>query len=266
MSWVAVGTTVVSAAGAYLSRPDAPETAQLESVDLGKASQEAFALNTANAPQAKALAADTNTFNQNEANRLLEIAVPGFSKLAASLTGSAQSDIDNQYNLPPEIEANLRRKAAEGGITRGTSGGFESFNLLRDFGFNMVDYANSKRVSALNTLSTLTGISPKVNPMSPMSMFFTPQGVADFRAREAETQQGIQQGAYNAETAVSNYNNALMGDAAILAGTAITGSVSDAWKNRTPKDPTVNDQGGNILRAQPTGSSTYNPYAVHSGG
>jgi hypothetical protein len=226
----AIGAVVGGIAGAF-SGPEAPKSVPLDKADFGKTANESISVNKQTLEKSKGLVQDTNTFNQSEALRLLEIALPGFTEVSSSLLASAKSDVANMYTLPPELEANINRKAAEAGITRGTAGQFESFNLLRDFGFNMIDYSNAKRISALNTLSTLTGITPKVSPMSPMSMFFSPHEMIAQRSREAEIQQGIGQSAANAETKVDNYNRAGWGQAAIIAATQ-AGGLYDHYANR----------------------------------
>lgn len=245
MSWAAIGVSAVGLIGSQLGKQKAPGAVALDTsrTDPSAIADETIAANQRLFEGGAPLVNQVNTFNQQEAMRLMEIAVPGFSRLSASLTQSAQSDLENQYNLPPEIEANLQRKAAEKGVSRGTSGGFEDFNLLRDFGFNLLDYSNAKRVSALNTLSTLTGLSPRVSPMSPMSMFFTPQSILASRTREAENQQAVAQGAENARVAADNYNRTALSEAAILAGTGVVTGVEDYFKRKKENEPSRIDSG-----------------------
>lgn len=226
---------VGSVAGALLGQKKTPKTAPLAPLDYTKAVDQTIAANQRIFEQGSALTSATNTYNQTEALRLMEIALPGFSQLQGSALRGAQSDLDNQYNLPPEIQANLQRKAAEMGVTRGTSGQFNQFSLLRDFGFNMVDYANAMRVRAMNTLQQITGVTPRVSPMSPMSMFLTPQSVVAQQARENEINQAIAQGVYNAKAAADNYNRQLWADAATVGIQGAGDIFSGMMKNALPE-------------------------------
>lgn len=205
-----VASSLISAFG---GKQKAPPQAAAPKIDIGQSAREATTANLQGFADNARLSRMTNDFNQAEATRLLDKAIPGFSSLQARLTGMVNEDLNSQNKLPAEIEANIARLAAEKGISRGTSGGFNDFSLVRDFGFNMVDWKNAQRARALNTLSSVFGMAPRVNPMTPMSMFVQPNAALGAQQFNEQSRYNAEQGAYNAQTAASNYNRQLKAQA-----------------------------------------------------
>ena len=228
MSWAAVATAAGSIIGGALSKPKAPKVAPIKEVDIGKTTQEAMAANTAVFDSASSLAEKTNSFNQNEANRLAELAMPGFGKLQASLSSRIQQDLDNEGRLDPEQISQIERLAGERGITNGTSGGMRDLSLVRDFGFSMMDAKNADRVRALQGIQSLTGMSARVSPTSPMYAFVNPNTALEASFRNAENQQQVTQAGYNASAAASNANASMWGN---VAGT-VAGIGADWFAQR----------------------------------
>ena len=213
MSWVAVGTTVSTGLnigsgliGAFMGRQKAPQFAG--TVNVNQALQDYFGSVDKYLPKAQRVASQGNTFNQAEQLRLMETAIPGIGRVRTQLMNQLQEDMTNK-GLPTEIEDNLRRKAAEMGVSRGTSGQFEQFNLLRDFGFNMVDWERARRAQALQTMAAVSQISPRVNPMSPHSLLITPNQHLAVQSDNLDRKQAY----YNAVAGVQNHNRAQMGAA-----------------------------------------------------
>lgn len=209
--WVAGATVVGSVGSALISKKKAPGKADVPELDVGKVASQTMDSNIANLSKATSLTSSVNTASQADATRLMELAMPGFSKLQSSLVKSAQSDLDNQYNLPPEIMAQLERKSAEMGVSLGAGGDVAQRMGLARFGFNLVDYSNAQRVKALNTLSTLTGMTPRVNPLSPMSQLVDVNTAIKATARNQEMAYEAEQGHLNAQAAARNSNASIMG-------------------------------------------------------
>jgi hypothetical protein len=213
--WVA-GATVVGSIGSALitkSGQKAPQTAAYTPVDIGKGAKDAIDANLDNLDQNKFLASQTNTFAQDESLRLIEQAMPGFTAAQSRLMQSFNDDLDSQTTLPKDVQSKIEQFAAEKGISRGTSGNFNDFSLVKDFGFNLIDWQNAKRASALQTLSTVFGMAPRVNPMSPMAMFVDPNVAISAQVRDNENQYSIGQAAANATQAASATNAGLLGGA-----------------------------------------------------
>jgi hypothetical protein len=250
----AIGGVVGGVAGLFSPGQKAPQVAPFTPVDPTAVAGQAINGNLQNFGAASRLATQTNNFNQSEASRLLEKAIPGFGAIRDKLLASVNSDLDNQNNLPQDVTDQISRFAAEKGITRGTAGsGFDSFNLVKDFGYNLVDYKNAQRARALNTLSTVYGMTPRVNPMSPMSSFIdtnTAIGVAGANNRGA---QDTTQAGYNATAAAGNYRASQI-QGAITTG---LGAAFSAYKD-------ANGYGiqSKVLSNTPQGGPTMSPYVV----
>lgn len=225
-TWAAIGVSAVGAVGSIVAgRQKAPQAAVPKPVDIQEESAKALAANHANLGQATALAGRINSFNQSEAARLLEQSMPGFGKLQAQLMGQIDSDLANQTTLPPEMQQQLQRFAAEKGITRGTSGNFNAFSLVKDFGFNLVDWQNASRARALNTLSTVFGMAPRVNPLSPMAMMVDPNTAIQVAGQNNAQQYQAQQSAYNSQAAARNQNASMISGAISSFGSFAGGAI-----------------------------------------
>jgi hypothetical protein len=204
-------------------------------VDAAAEQKKALAGNLASQGDIESLLSRSNKYQQGQASSLLEQAVPGYGKLSASILSRGQQAADHPYDLPPEVQANLSRIAAERGISVGNRGQSQQFSALKDLGVNMLDYGNQNFQRSLQALQTVTGLAPRVSPMSPLSFYLTPGqtlgnaqqnvntgiNVATTNANIARGnnsgQQDTLQAGYNDRTAVQNWNNANLWDG--LVGT-----------------------------------------------
>ncbi len=223
--WGAAIAAAGAIGSAYLGKKKAPATAAVTPVNLVDEQKNALAGNIGNEGSIEQLLSGANKFAQGQATDLMEQAVPGFGKLSQSILASGQKKIDNPYDLPDEVIQNLNRVSAERGISRGTRGQTNQYSALRDLGVNMLDYGNNNFQQALQALSTVTGLSPRISPMSPMSFYVTPQQNAQVAAGNNANAQAVQQGANNAATAAGNFNTQNLWDTLTkVAGTLGTGS------------------------------------------
>ena len=203
-------------------------------IDWQEEQRKALEGNLATLPKSEKLSAATNTFNQSESNRLMEQALPGWSKLQASMTSTAQNLMTNPYELDHDTQDYLQKKAAEMGVSSGARGGFEKFNLLKDFGVTSMQYGTQRINQAQSLFSTLASTAPRVNPMSPISMFVTPQQIASATQQENISNQQVAQSANNLQTqATMNQNQAIWGSVGSVAG-------SVDWSKMFGSSPTSN--------------------------
>ena len=203
-------------------------------IDWQEEQRKAVEGNLATLPQSEKLSAATNTFNQSESNRLMEQALPGWSKLQASMTSTAQNLMTNPYELDQDTQDYLQKKAAEMGVSSGARGGFEKFNLLKDFGVTSMQYGTQRINQAQSLFSTLASTAPRVNPMSPISMFVTPQQIASATQQQNISNQQVAQSANNLQTqATMNQNQAIWGSVGSVAG-------SVDWSKMFGSSPTSN--------------------------
>lgn len=199
MSWgmVAVGAgTAIAGAFSADAAKKAGKGGQAAPLDIGAVSRDALRANNANAPEAEALSRRTNSFNQAESLRMLELAIPGYGELSKKLTGIAGESLSNPYDLPADFRANLERQAAERGINTGVRGQAGDFSLLRDFGINSLDFGQKQIGQAQSIMTMLAGLG-KVNPLSPLSFYAT----GDMAMGAASGNQALQQSALNAQSA-----------------------------------------------------------------
>lgn len=231
--------------GAVLGKQKAPQQATYTPVDPAAVQRQTIAGNMANMGDAQKLAGQTNSFNQSEASRLLEQAMPGFSGIQKRLLKSVDEDLNSQNTLPQDVKDQISRFAAEKGVSRGTSGNFNGFNLVKDFGFNLVDWRNAQRARALNTMSSVFGMTPRVNPMSPMSMMVDPNTAIGVQGQNNAMAYNTQQAGYNAQAAASNYNRMMVASAVMNA----TNFAGNAMMSNQPQSQVLNrpDAQGNTM-------------------
>lgn len=225
-TWWAVGTAVVTTAGKYLSDKKAAkkagEVVPYENVDVQKQQQDAIQGNIGAQSSIESLLSRSNAFQQSQASTLAEQAMPGYGALSKSLTTRAQTMADHPYDVPPEVTKNLERLAAERGISAGTRGQFNDFSLLRDFGVNQLQYGQGNIQGAQSITSMLASIAPKVNPMSPLAFYVSPQQNAAAATNNNTNNQQIAQSGVNAQNAATNQGSTdLWNNLAGIAGAGL---------------------------------------------
>lgn len=224
------GAVIGGLAGLFLGPGKAKAAQQAAPVDLGAEQGKAISNNVAHEGDIEALIARANTFNQDQNIGLMEKAMPGYGALSKSLTDRAQQDLADPYSLPKDVQDNIARLAGERGISAGTKGEFNDFSLLRDFGINSLQYGQNRISQAQGITGLLASISPKVNPLSPMSFYITP----GMSAQNAQNQQQQNQQTNNADAAASNYNQQNDWQSIVRAAGALKGSLGDAGSNLAP--------------------------------
>lgn len=227
MSWgIVAGASIAAVGGMVSANQMKTATPQYQQqLDWQAEQKKAIEGNLATLPDAEKLSAATNTFNQSESNRLMEQALPGWSKLQSSLMSTTQDLLTNPYELDSDTQSYLQKKAAEMGVSSGARGGFEKFNLLKDFGVTSMQYGQQRINQAQSLTSLLASTAPRVNPMSPISMFVSPTQIAQAQQQQNISNQQVAQSAANAQAAQSNYQNqAIWGGLSSVAGAAV-GSV-----------------------------------------
>jgi hypothetical protein len=239
-SWVAIGAAAVTAVGGIISSKQAKKGAgqTASPINIGDTAQQSIAANTQNEPEIEALLRQSNAFTQNQNLSLLNKAIPGYSSIAGNLSKQAQEASADPYALPKDFTDNLTRLAAERGINTGVRGQANDFSLLRDFGVNSLQYGNQRIQQSQGILQTLAGLA-KVNPLSPLSFYATPQqSLAAATGNQSLAQSGInaqnQANLYASQNEWSSFSR--------LAGTA-----AGAWNSYNSG---AGDSGGGISLGQ----------------
>lgn len=212
-TWVAVGAAAVTVVGGVIqgqqAKKNAPKPAQYAAVDPQAEQKKAIQGNLANLGQVENLTNQTNQFSQQQANSMMEQAVPGYRKAADQLMKFGQERGANPYAVPKEVTDNLNRIASERGVSvgQGPGGQFGQYSALRDLGVNELQYGQQNFQDAIQALTTVTGTAPRVSPVSPMSFYLTPQQQLNATTNNNTESQAINQGANNANSAANNWAN-----------------------------------------------------------
>ena len=187
MSWVgtAIGVGAIgslaggamSASSASASRRQARDAANLPGIDIGQVMGES----SLNAPRAREMEAERNAISRDQLLESLGIQIPGYQQGQAQRTLNAMSLLRGE--LPPDVAAQIQRKAAGQAVQGGYAGSAAGRNLVaRDIGRSSLDMSNLGAQQFANILGT--------TPMAPLANYeFTPQQIASLRGGERGAQQ-----------------------------------------------------------------------------
>lgn len=160
---------------------DNPDKLPLINLNPTTIQSKTIAGNLLNAPAAFDLAALVNQFSAGEIGKMLERMMPGYGTLRDSVTGAIQSQVRGE--IPKDVERLLTQRAAEKGVTLGTSGsGFQGNDLLRNLGLTSLDITQKGLDSAARWIASV----PKAPQFDFTSMFFTPQQRLSFEFSQAQ--------------------------------------------------------------------------------
>jgi len=187
MSFVAtaIGAGVVTsgvgmglqASSASAARKQARDAANLPGLNVGTALGES----SLNAPRAREMEAERNAFNRAQLLESLGIQIPGYQEGQAQRTQNALALLRGE--LPPDVAAQVQRRAAGQALQGGYAGSAAGRNLVaRDLGRTSLDFANLGNQQFSNILGT--------TPLAPLANYeFTPQQIAALRGGERSAQQ-----------------------------------------------------------------------------
>ncbi len=244
-TWAYIGSAAVTVVGGAISSNQAKKNAAkvmpYDNVNLQQEQQNALQGNLGAQGSIEDLLTRANTFQQGQASSLAEQAMPGYGALSQSLTQRAQTMADHPYDVPVEVTKNLERLAAERGISTGVRGQANDFSLLRDFGVNSLQYGQSNLQGAQSITSLLSSIAPKVNPMSPLAFYVSPEQNAAAATNNNTNNQHIAQSAINAQNAAANQGNTdLWNNLSKLAGAGLSAYMNSPSGGSSPSgDPVV---------------------------
>ena len=187
MSFVAtaIGAGVVTsgvgmglqASSASAARKQARDAANLPGLNVGTALGES----ALNAPRAREMETERNAFNRAQLLESLGIQIPGYQEGQAQRTQNALALLRGE--LPPDVAAQVQRRAAGQALQGGYAGSAAGRNLVaRDLGRTSLDFANLGNQQFSNILGT--------TPLAPLANYeFTPQQIAALRGGERGAQQ-----------------------------------------------------------------------------
>ena len=206
-----------------LMQVSAPELAAMpEEVDSSAVYSESISSFLQNFPQLLAMSTTANEASLTSQLNAMEKAIPGLGATIKGLVAQVQTDQKSLASgtLPQETQDFLSQKAAEMGVTRGTSGGFNSFSLLKDFGTSTMDYQNNLSSRISSTLNTLNQFVPTSNFVSPTTFMMSPTAITQQKQTYNNNITSLNQSYLNAVNNANNYNKSILGQT-LLAQAAL---------------------------------------------
>lgn len=168
--------------------PNSLEVPPAPYVDTTVAQQQATLGNLRNLPALSRLGAQTNAELLRQSEDALAKIIPGYRDIISKGSAAIQSELSGQ--LPADVESYIQRKAAEMGVSSGTSGSeFNKFGALRNLGLTSLDVTNKALDSASRWINAAASRTPQFNFAS---MFVTP-------AQRIATDQWNEVNRYNAQ-------------------------------------------------------------------
>lgn len=129
-------------------------------VDPSDEALKAITGNLSNLPDAARLGARTQAEQDKQLLASLERLIPGWSDIAKNITGNIDSLSRGQ--LPQDVQDQISRKAAEMGISTGTSGSdFDKYRSLRNLGLTSLQATDRALDSATRWMSAVRSGSPQ---------------------------------------------------------------------------------------------------------
>lgn len=208
---------------ASLLQVTAPEMAAMPGeVDTSAVYSESISSFLQNFPQLLAMTTTANEAAVTSQLNAMEAAIPGLGSTIKGLVSQIATDQKSMASgtLPQETQDFLTQKAAEMGVSRGTSGGFNSFSLLKDFGTSTIDYQNQLSSRINSTLGTLQSFIPTSNFVSPTAFMMSPTNIAQQKQTYNNNITSLSQSYLNAVNNANNYNKSVLAQT-VLAQAAL---------------------------------------------
>lgn len=156
--------------GLLQEKPDVPV---FKPIDTTKEQSAAVRGNIANFADISKLAGDANMFNQEQLNKMLESAIPGYRSMVSNIGGKINSMLSGE--LPSDVSEQVGRNAAYRSLSGGYGGSGMARNLVaRDLGMTSLDLI-SKGIDAGSRWITTAKQNTVANQFDVASMFITPQ-------------------------------------------------------------------------------------------
>jgi len=198
-----------------------------EKVVLGESRRENLKSNVEDFETTTDFLNDLNAFNAKTTVDLMEMTLPGSSKLRQNLTDRATELADDPFNVPQSVRDLMQTEAAQRGISSGVNLGSDAgeFDLVEAFGREGIAMGHQNLNQAQNILQSNVSAGAPPSPVNPFQFFsgtqqqqnanqtFETQRQAAEQRFNEQTQQ-IDQSFENAKAAMTNKQNAIDAEAA----------------------------------------------------
>lgn len=149
-----------------------PKVPKFKPIDTTKEQASAVSGNIANFGDVSKLAGDMNTFNQDQLNKMLASAVPGYQNMLQGIGDRIGGFLNGE--IPKDVSDQIGRNAAYQSLSGGFGGSGMARNLVaRDLGMTSLDLIGKGIDAGTRWLATArqNAVAPQFDPSS---MFITP--------------------------------------------------------------------------------------------
>lgn len=159
--------------GASASFGSKPVVPVWNPVLLGTSQQTSIGSNKAALPGAESLTSSANAFSQEQIQKMLASAIPGYSSIVSSMTGNIKSMVEGK--LPSDVSGAIQDSAAARSLTGGFGGSGLAGNMTaRDIGLTSLQLTEQGTSMAENWMSLADKMfSPGMIDVG--SMFISPE-------------------------------------------------------------------------------------------
>lgn len=162
--------TGLSTLGALVQ--ESPKVPAFVPIDVTKQQSAAVKGNLLNFDNIANLAGQTNQFNQDQLNKMLESAIPGYKSMVGNIGGAITGLVNGE--IPKDISDQIGRNSAYRSLSGGFGGSGMARNLVaRDLGLTSLDLISKGIDAGSRWLSTVrqSAVAPAFDASS---MFITP--------------------------------------------------------------------------------------------
>jgi hypothetical protein len=177
---------LLSLIGGLLSAGKKPQVPDWKDVSLEAAQKEAVRANKATLPEFEDVAAEANSFNQTQLEKMLKESIPNLDDINFAAGENILSAVRGE--VPDDVSALVGRRAAESAVKGGYYGSGMHRNLeLRDLGLTSLQRMREGMDSASRWIASVRA-SQTAPMMDVTSMFISPeqQFQATFQNQEAK--------------------------------------------------------------------------------
>lgn len=164
------GDLVTGALGGFASKPKVPIW---NDINLGTEQQKSITSNADALPGAESLVSSANAFSQDQIRKMLEGAIPGYSKIVGDVSGNIESLLKGELpsDVSNAVQSNAAARSLEGGY--GGSGSARSL-VARDLGLTSLDLTQKGIGSAQSWMQIMNSLYAP-GEINVSSMFITPE-------------------------------------------------------------------------------------------
>ena len=216
---VAIGGTAMSASAASKRKDKLNDIANTPGLDLNNIYSDSLGAMSSAQPKAESIAAENNTFNNDQLQKMLEKSIPGYGQMQGTRTANANALLRGE--IPEDVRSQINRTTAARALGGGYAGTQAGRNLTaRDLGMTSLNLMGLGQQYSQGIL----GSTPMSALQSPASMLtITPTQALATRGHERDLQLQMLTGAAMAPGASDVWGKALQDSGNSVASMGMSG-------------------------------------------